>query len=106
MLPDDGYQPPPRLLVDAERRLVRFTTEDGRTTKDFDFARLRVDPDLQAAFARAFDHLTGPSGTRKRLWTAAKSFEVRAGSPSTWRGCPDHHRPRPSWPPPTWTATP
>jgi hypothetical protein len=76
MLPDDGYQPPPRLLVDAERRLVRFTTEDGRTTKDFDFARLPVDPDLQAAFARAFDHLTGPSGTRKRLWTAAKSFEV------------------------------
>jgi hypothetical protein len=76
MLPDDGYEPPPRLLVDAERRVVRFTTEDGRTAKDFDFARLPVDPDLQLAFARAFDQLTGPSGTRKRLWTAVKSFEV------------------------------
>jgi hypothetical protein len=56
--------------------VVRFSTEDGRTTKDFDFAMLPVSRELRVAFAQAFDRLSGPSGTRKSLWSAVKPFDV------------------------------
>jgi len=75
-LPDGGYQPPARLLVDGERCVVRFATEDGRASREFDFARLPVDRALQVAFARAFDQATGPSGTRKAMASADKTYQA------------------------------
>jgi hypothetical protein len=75
-LPDDGYEPPARLLVDHGRCVVRFITEDGRTTKDFDFTIFLVSRALQVAFARAFDRATGPSGTHKTMNTANEYFRM------------------------------
>jgi hypothetical protein len=65
-----AYQPPARLLLHDDQCLVRFTTEDGRTSKDFDFAQFPVDRELQIAFATAFDRRTGPSGTCKAVSSA------------------------------------
>jgi hypothetical protein len=74
-LPDAGYQPPARLLLDGGRCVVRVTREDGRASKEFDFARLPVGRGLQVAFARAFDRRAGPSGTRKSMHTAIGAYE-------------------------------
>jgi len=73
-LPNVGYQPPARLLLDDGRCLARFTTEDGRASKEFDFTRLPVSRELQVAFAWAFDRRTGPSGTRKAVTTADGTY--------------------------------
>ncbi len=75
-LPAGGWEPPPRLLVDGERCVVRFATEDGRASREFDFARLPVERALQVAFARAFDRVTGPSGTRKAMASADKTYQA------------------------------
>ncbi len=56
--------------------LVRFTSEDGRTSKDFDFARLVVGRELQVAFAVAFDRRTGPSGSRKAMSSVRATYDV------------------------------
>jgi hypothetical protein len=64
-LPAPGYQVPDRLVLDDGRCVVRFTTEDGRRGRDYDFARLPLARPLQVTFARAFDRRTGPAGTRK-----------------------------------------
>jgi hypothetical protein len=73
-LPDDGWQPPARLLVDEQRVVVRFTSEDGRAWREFDFARLPVGRELQVAFARGFERWTGPGGTRKTVESARCAF--------------------------------
>jgi len=62
-LPAAGYQPPARLLLDGGRCVARFTTEDGRRSKDYDFGRLPVPRPLQIAFAEAFCQRTGTAGT-------------------------------------------
>jgi hypothetical protein len=63
-------------VVDERRCLVHFSTEDGRASRDFDFARLPVSRALQVAFAKAFDRLTGPSGTRKAKASALDSYQL------------------------------
>lgn len=73
-LPTTGYQTAPRLLVDGARCTVRVTTEDGRVSKDFDFAAMPIARDLQVAFAVAFDRRTGPSGTCKHISSAISCF--------------------------------
>lgn len=71
VLPVSGYQTLARLLLEEGRCTVRVTTEDGRLSKDFDFAGMPIARDLQITFAAAFDRRTGPSGTCKSISSAA-----------------------------------
>jgi hypothetical protein len=73
-LPHAGYEPPTRLLVDDGRCVVRFTAEDGRASREFDFARLPVSRELQLTFAGGFERWTGPSGTRRTIESARCAF--------------------------------
>ena len=70
VLPVSGYQTLARLLLEEGRCTVRVTTEDGRLSKDFDFAGMPIARDLQITFAAAFDRRTGPSGTCKSISSA------------------------------------
>ena len=74
-LPEAGYRPPDRLLLEGERCVARFTTEDGRRSKDYDFARLPVARPLQIAFAEAFGRRTGPAGTCKSVSSANGCYQ-------------------------------
>jgi hypothetical protein len=74
-LPAEGYQPPARLLLDGGRCVARFTTEDGRRSKDYDFGRLPVPRPLQIAFAEAFCQRTGPAGTCKSLGAVGGCYD-------------------------------
>jgi len=55
--------------------VARFTTEDGRDSKDYDFARFPVARPLQVAFAEAFDRRTGPTGTCKSVSSANGCYQ-------------------------------
>ncbi|MCX3059650.1 hypothetical protein [Streptomyces beihaiensis] len=69
-LPMAGYQAPARVLLDEGRCTVRVISEDGCTSKDFDFTVMPVARALQVALAEAFDRRTGPSGTCKSISSA------------------------------------
>jgi hypothetical protein len=60
--------------MDDGRCVVLFTSEDGRSGREFDFARLPVSRELQRMFARGFERWTGPSGTRKTTESARVAF--------------------------------
>jgi hypothetical protein len=69
-LPAAGWQP-------AERRqgcLVLFTSEDGTQRQRFDFSRLACDQGVSGELAAAFEAVTGPLGTCKRLASARNLF--------------------------------
>jgi hypothetical protein len=70
VLPAAGWQP-------ARRRqgcLVLFTSEDGTQRQRFDFSRLACDERVSGELAAAFEAMTGPLGTCKRLASARNLF--------------------------------
>lgn len=73
-MPDPGYRPPQRLLLDDGLCLVRFIAETDGTTVDFDFTTLPVCWELRVAFARAFEVHTGPEGRVKAVGSASNTF--------------------------------
>lgn len=70
VMPTDGYRPPRRLFIDSDGCVVRVVAERDGRTKDFDFASLPLNRDLQVALAHAFHTHTGPSGRLKALGSA------------------------------------
>jgi len=103
-LPDHDYEPSVGLLLDEPGCLVRFTSEDGRATKDFEFARLPLDRPLQVAVALTFAQLTGPSGTPRSCIPPSGPTRIWDGSRSIWQTFLAHHADQVSWTPPTSPA--
>lgn len=71
-------QPSPDWRPRTRRKglVVTFVSEDGTQTKKFDFGTLPGNPALLRELAIAFDEVTGPLGTSKRLSGAANVFQA------------------------------
>ncbi|MFJ1753313.1 hypothetical protein [Kitasatospora sp. NPDC088134] len=75
-MPDSGYVPPQRLILDDEKCVVRFVSEQDGGGRDYDFSAFPLPQSMQEVFARAFDAHTGPSGQVKALGAADNCFRT------------------------------
>lgn len=73
-LPSLDYRPPQRVFIDDKTCSVHFYQEEGGPYVVFDFAKLPVHRNLQAAMACAFDRLTGPAGTKRAHSSASLAY--------------------------------
>ena len=73
-LPSGKYSRPATMLGDGNSISVTVYAETGHGSKDFQFHKMKLGPELENAFAEGFERATGPGGTRRTLESAENLY--------------------------------